>query len=267
MATARWRMGGSLLARLAQALGINSVPVAGFVGEGWSPGTGLAIYWVEGVLVIAFISLRILLHRKWTRKRGHFRRGNFGNDQTVKSSGLGSGSLLASYLGVVIPFTFVHGIFLAALLFLFLPKQFGPSAGASLHDLGLGTLGVLFFLVAGFLLDLVGLKERPFRWIELVTERAMSRILIVHLTILFGMFAAMYFHAPSGMFVVFAGLKTLFDLGGAFPHRELTTEPPRWLRFMDKLKMKDGETFSDFWRRTEREQERLRAANEEAIGG
>ncbi|MEZ5312895.1 MAG: DUF6498-containing protein [Thermoanaerobaculia bacterium] len=220
----------------------------------------------RGVLVALFVSLRIVLHRRWTRKRGHWRTPDFsrggGNPQPRPIAPLGSGSLLAGYLGVVVPFTLAHGLFLGLLLFLFLPREFGAAAGVSLADLGKGTTGVLAFLVLGLALDLVSLGERPFRWIELVAQRAMGRIFVVHMTILFGMAAVAWLHAPSALFAVFAGFKTLLDLGIAFPPRELSLTPPRWAKYLDRLKHADGEDFSTWWRRTETAAAALRADNE-----
>jgi hypothetical protein len=255
-----------ILGRLAQVLGLNSIPVAGLFGEGWSQGTALAVYWIEGLLVILFVALRVVLHRRWTRKAGHMQQV-----RVTKTSGGQSeskyvpGSLLSGYLATALPFTLVHGLFLSLLLFLFLPREFGPDAGVSLPDLKLGTIGVLAFLVLGFVIDLVQLRSRSFRWIELVTQRALGRIFVVHLTIIFGMFAAMYFHAPAGLFMVFVGLKTLVDLGSAFPHKELDVQPPRWAKYLDKLTAKKGESFSDYWRRTEIEAKRQREANEREL--
>jgi len=257
----RARIGG-VLARLGQVLGLNAVPVAGFFGEGWSQGTALAVYWVEGLLVILFIAARIVLHRKWTRKVGHFRTSSFGQE-TQKNHPVGSGSLLGSYLGVAIPFTLAHGFFLGLLLFLFLPQKFPEAGSVALADLGKGLVGVLGFLVLGLAIDFVGLRERSYRWVELLTQRAMGRIFVIHMTILFGVGAAAFFDMPSAIFAVFAGLKTLFDLGSVFPHRELSLEPPRWARLLDRLPGKDGESFSDYWRRTEQAQQALRAENEQ----
>jgi hypothetical protein len=261
---------GGILGRLAQLLGLNAVPVAGFFGQGWSSGTALAIYWVEGLLVIFFVAARIALHRRWTRKVGHYRAPSF--TRTSRSQGgaepptaIGSGSLLGSYLAVAIPFTLAHGFFLGMLLLLFLPQEFGQEAGVALADLGKGTAGIVAFLALGLAIDLVRLRERSYRSIEVATERAMGRIFVIHMTIIFGMGAAMFFHAPTALFGVFAGFKTLFDLGGAFPHRELALEPPRWAGFLDRIKGRDGESFSDYWRRTEAREQALRAENEQAM--
>ncbi len=258
---------GGVVGRIAQVLGLNAVPVAGFFGQGWSPGTALAIYWVESLFVILFVSLRIVWHRRWTRKAGHYRRPSFTQQKAGAPSPIGSGSLLSAYLGVALPFTLVHGIFLGALLFLFLPQAFGSEAGVALDDLGKGALGVLAFLVIGLGFDLVSLGSRSFRWLEMGTQRAMGRIFVVHMTIVFGMGASMFFHAPTALFGLFAGLKTLFDLGGALPHRELELAPPRWLRFLDRFKGRDGESFSDYWRRTESAERQVREENEQVFEG
>lgn len=263
MSTARWRVGGGLLGRLAQVLGLNSIPVAGIFGEGWSQGTALAIYWIEGLFVIVLIGLRVSLHRRWTRKAGHARQAVMTmriNGKTTKTTM--PSSLLRGYLSAAIPFTLAHGLFLAIILFVFLPQEFGPEAGVSLADMKLGIVGILVFLVLGFAIDLVHLKDKSFRWIELLTQRALGRIFVVHLTIIFGMMAAAFFHAPGGLFILFAALKTMVDLGGLVPDKELSLEPPRWAKRLDGLKGKDGETFSESWRRTELEARRQREANE-----
>lgn len=266
----RFRAGG-FLGKILQVLGLNGVPVAGFLGEGWSSGTALAVYWLEGVLVILFISLRIVLHRRWTKKAGHFREPTFARSSSKAGAPapaevpVGRGSLLSSYLGVAIPFTLVHGLFLGLILFLFLPKEFGPAAGVGLADLEMGLIGVFAFLLLGLVIDLFTLREKSFRWLELTTQRALGRIFVVHMTILGGMFAMMFWNAPAGLFLVFAGLKTLMDFGGAFPHKELSTEPPRWAKHLDRIKTPDGESFSEHWRRTEAREQRIREENERIL--
>jgi hypothetical protein len=266
MATAKWRVGGGILGRLAQVLGLNSIPVAGMFGEGWSQGTALAVYWIEGLLVIGLISLRVVLHRRWTRKAGHAQQSTITTTINGKTTTrTAPSSLLSGYLTAAIPFTLAHGLFLSIILFLFLPKELGQDAAVSFADLKLGLVGVLVFLVLGFAIDLVQLRNRSFRWVELLTQRALGRIFVVHLTIIFGMMAAAMFNAPARFFLVFVALKTLFDLGSVFPHKEITPEPPRWMRGLDRLKGKDGETFAEHWRRTEIEAARTREMNERVL--
>ena len=260
------RLGGIPgLGRVAQALGLNSVPALGLFGAGWSAGTALAVYWIESLMVIVLVSARIVLHRRWTRKSGHWHAGV----QTLHRSGKlverRSITHLQSYLGVAIPFTLVHGLFLSALLFLVFRDNPENDYRVSMPDLRDGVVGVAILLALGFLLDLIGLRSRPFRWIERGTERALGRVFVVHLTIVLGMFATVWTDGPSGLFVVFIGLKTLYDIGSVMPQKELELEPPRWLRGMDKVKGKDGETFSETWRRTEEAARRQREENEQEL--
>lgn len=249
------------MGRLAQILGVNAVPVAGFFGAGWSQGTALAVYWIEGALGLLFVAGRILLHRRWTQKAGHFRAGGFERPKGEVPP-VGSGSFLGSYLSVAVPFTLVHGLFLGVLLFAFLPQRFPDASRISLEELGTGTLGVAAFLVLGFVIDAVGLRQWSFRSLELATERTLGRIFIVHLTILFGVAASVYFEAPAALFGVFAGLKFLYDFGSFLPYREPGLEPPRWLRFMDSVRAPDGTTFRDHWRAERAKEASLRAENE-----
>jgi len=241
------------LGRLLQALGVNSIPAAGFLGEGWSIGTTLLLYWIETVVVIVLVSLRIVLHRRWTRKAGHW-----AAEQTVttttggkRTTRHGKTTLLAGFLGVMIPFTAAHGIFVAAIAFLLLPQEGGEAARVSFADLRLGLLGMTSFLALGLLFDLVALRDRSFAWIERVSQRAQGRMFLTHLTIIFGMGAMAWLDAPIGLFLVFAGLKLLGDLGGLFAKDDvaLQPEPPRWLRGLDRLgKQKDGKTFTEYYR-------------------
>jgi hypothetical protein len=80
------------------------------------------------------------------------------------------------------------------------------------------------------------------------------------------MMALAFFHAPAGFFLVFAGLKLLVDIGSVMPQRELELEPPRWAKRLDKITSRDGESFSEHWRRTELEHRRSREQNERVQG-
>jgi hypothetical protein len=250
--------------RVAQALGVNSVPALGILGGGWSAGTALALYWLESVLVIVVVAARIVLHRRWTRKAGHWS-GRLTIQRQGRPAETRRTTLLRSYLGVAIPFTLAHGLFLSALLFLVFRDRPEGDFRVSLPDLRAGLLGVSVLIAVGFVLDLVGLRDRPFRWIERGTERALGRVFVVHLTIVLGMFATVWTDGPAGLFMVFVGLKTLFDLGSILPERELALDPPRWLRGLDRVKGKDGETFSEHWRRTEEAARRQRESNEQPL--
>lgn len=256
------------MARLLQALGVNSVPAVGFFGQGWSLGTTLALYWLETVLVIVLVSVRIVLHRRLTHKAGHWNipyetRTTVAGRTTVRT---GTTTFLASFLGVMVPFTAGHGLFLGLLVALVIPEFAGAAEGVAPADLANGALAIAVFLGIGLLVDLIGLADRPFRWIERVAERAQGRMFVTHLTIIFGMMAMAYWQAPVALFAVFFGLKTLVDLGSLMPQPEPRLEPPRWLAWMDGLgSSRTGQTFSQHFRQSVEADLRKREANEHVV--
>jgi hypothetical protein len=86
---------------------------------------------------------------------------------------------------------------------------------------------------------------------------------VTHLTIIFGMGAMAIWGAPAALFAVFAGLKALLDLGGLFPEREPSSEPPRWLAWLDGMgPSRDGLTFSAHFRKSIEAERLKREANE-----
>jgi hypothetical protein len=252
------------LGRTVQVLGLNSVPLLRLFVGGWSTGTALALYWIESALAIPFVSARILLHRRLTRTAGHWgveteTRTRFAGTLKVRR---GTTTRLVAFLFLMVPFVAGHGVFVALLVFLILAREGGPGAAVTLADLGRGAAAVAGFMAVGFVIDLVGLSRRPLRWIERITERAQGRVLVVHLTILLGMAVT---GAPMALFAVFAGLKTLVDLGGTWPERD-SPEPPAWAHRVDRLiPSKPGQSFVEHWRRTEAEERTRREANERVV--
>jgi hypothetical protein len=254
--------------RLLQALGVNSVPAVGFFGQGWSIGTTLALYWVETVLVIVLVAVRIVLHRRLTRKAGHWNvpvetRTTVAGRTSVRHSRT---TFLAGFLGIMVPFTAGHGLFLGMLILFVLPDFAGHSEDVSLADAEAGALAMAAFLGLGLLFDVIGLRDRPFRWVERITERAQGRMFVTHLTIIFGMLAMAVWEAPAALFAVFIGLKTLVDLGSLMPEREPAPEPPRWLRWLDGVGgSRAGLTFSQHYRQEIETARRTREANERVV--
>jgi len=220
------------LARILRALGANGVPIGGVYGAGWSVGTGLALYWIENLMLIPVLAIVILVHRHLTHKRGHW----MGKVTITRGEGARSttttrpGTLLQQYLATMIPFTLVHGVFVTMLVFVALPNLGGEAARLDWRALGQGSLGLAGVLGVGLVWDLIGISKRPFSWVESLVAHATGRMVIVHLTILFGMFALMLFHQPMGLFFVFAGLKALMDLAAIWPKSEASAEPPAWLQ-------------------------------------
>jgi hypothetical protein len=166
----------------------------------------------------------------------------------------------------MVVFTAAHGLFLAMLILLALPQQ-APAESIALADVRTGAMAMATFLGLGFAFDLIGLRKRTFRWIERMSEQAQGRMLITHLTIIFGMGAMAYWEAPAALFAVFVGFKLLMDFGGLFPDRELSPEPPGWLVWLDRFGPdKKGLTFSAHYRESVEQDRRKRENNERVVG-
>lgn len=234
--------------RVLRALGLGGVPATGYFGAGWSLGTLLLLYWLETILVTLVVSILILRHRHATRKAGHW-----SSEYSVTTTRAGrtttrSGTttFLTSFLGVMIPFTAGHGIFVAVFAFLVFPTEIGPAARVSPDALADGMTAIAVFLFASLLFDLLGIGERPFHWVERVAQRAQGRMIVTHLTIIFGAAAMAAFEAPLAFLVVFVGLKSLLDLGGMLPDRDPQPKVPSAVKALGRrLPKKKGKSFSE----------------------
>jgi hypothetical protein len=204
--------------RVLRALGLGGVPATGYFGAGWSLGTLLLLYWLETILVTMVVAVLILRHRRATRQ-GHWDWKYAGTTTVMGRSTTRPGSFLGSFLGVMIPFTAGHGIFVAVFAFLVFPQEIGPEARVSPDALANGMIAIAAFLFVSLLFDLPGIGERPFQWVERLAQRAQGRMIVTHLTIIFGAGAMAAFEAPLGFLVVFVALKSLLDLGGMLPDR------------------------------------------------
>jgi hypothetical protein len=230
--------------RVLRALGLGGVPATGYFGAGWSLGTLLLLYWLETILVTMVVAVLILRHRRATRQ------GHWGSEYAVTTTVRGRstthpGSFLQSFLGVMIPFTAGHGIFVAAFAFLVFPQEIGPEARVSLDALADGMTAIAAFLFVSLLFDLPGIGERPFRWVERLAQRAQGRMVVTHLSIIFGAVAMAALDAPLGFLVVFVGLKSLLDLGGMLPDRDPQPKAPRAVKALGRRLPKKGRSFSE----------------------
>ena len=255
-------MGRSL--RLLQVLGVNSVPALGFFAADWTASTALALYWCENVLVTLLVGLRLVVHRRRTGKRGHWE-ADLGSERPKRASR--SATFLAGFLSAALIFTAAHGLFLGLILFLLIPQEFPDAGGVDIASLGTGLGFISVLLLLGLAYDLVGIDTRSFAWVKRLAERVLGRVILVHLTIIFGMMGMAWLGGPRGFFLVFAGFKTLSDLtamtGGG--HEEPSSEPPGWL--VGTIRTLGGkgnaEDFSRHYRDAHRTERRQAAAWEE----
>jgi hypothetical protein len=250
------------------ALARNAIPVWGFFGRGWSPATTLVVYWFETLVGTLLITLRMEIHRHLT----HFRGYSVEEAPATISVSSGGGAPKPLHLGYVpgflvgaLGFLLVHGVFLLVLVAVVLPET-ADGGTVDREALRQGVLGTSAFLALGFLVDLVGLRRRPFAWIRSMAEGTFARIVIVHMTIIIGMIAAMLFHRARPLFTVFVGLKLLADISAHVPQWR-PKQAPAWMsRHLNPGgKGKPGsEDFASYWQRTEAS-EQAREAEDETV--
>lgn len=250
-----------MIVRLLRALGLNAVPLGGVIA-GWSTSTALALYWFETLLALPFVLARVVLHRRATRARGHFR-AHFasGADKGTKA-----GTLLGEVALVGTVFTVAHGIFLVFFLVVLLPRE-DPSVAVDPGQLGAGLLVVGGLLVLSFVRDLVGLGERPFAWVKQEAQSLLGRTAVLHLAIIGGVWLGAVTGRPIFFILVFGVLKLWTDIVAAWPGRAKDPqEPPRLLaalldRFPGGGRGTEG-SFRDFYRLERERQQALVQADE-----
>ncbi len=244
--------------RFLLTLAVNGVAAAGFLLGDWSTGTTLLVYWVETLAGSLLMGVRIGLHQHWTHKRGHYRtqvemtiRSGGKTTQTVRPSTFANEFLLASLL-----FTLAHGIFLAALLFILrIPvtwEQVRQGAGS-----------VLLFLALAFLLDLPGLRYRPFAWVKGQAGAMLGRVVLIHLALIAGVFSAGISGDNRWIFLPFALFKLAVDLLRLLPTPAVGEEPPGWLLAFVSLFPDQSGNLRTHWQRAHSQTEREAIEDEE----
>jgi hypothetical protein len=246
------------------AIGLNAVPAAGwFFGE-WSAGTMLVLYWLETLIGTLLVAIRIVIHRRRRPSEGHWNYRAPEAQQQQKQTSKRS-TYLSAFLVPALVFTFAHGVFLTALGGMMIAKKnLTPEIRIDSHNLLAGLIGILFFQVIDFVVDLIGLRTQSFVWIERLGQVSLSRVIVIHLTIIGGMAAVMFTGANRNFFGIFIFLKAMLNLSLVVPQWKPKT-PPAWLSsVMDRIgspKYKNT-NFAEFWKQTD-DQEAARVARNE----
>jgi uncharacterized protein DUF6498 len=250
------------IVRLLTVLAVNAVPAAGWFLGNWSAGTTLAVYWFENLAVCLFVTARIVAHQRWSPRRGHFSYQAPNSDRSASRTSFVQGFLVTSLV-----FSAAHGVFLGAILFLLDRNGQSDMAGVDWHQVRIGGASVLILLAIDFVVDLPGLRRWSFWQVEQTANRSLGRVVVVHLTLIFGMFAAAFtdFSALFGVFVV---LKTLNSLSTSLPQWEPAT-PPHWLsRALNRLpNVHPGSRFEDQWAKERADEADRRDRNEQPWTG
>ena len=189
---------------------LNAIPLYGVRFHGWSGSTVVVLYWFENLLVAVFTCALIALHRQLTRKRGHWRPGQLGTQVNGKPSTRG---LLGEYASLAFVFTAAHGIF----VWFFVNAHFAEAAEAPFWEFSPeqatnGARAIAFTLATQFVLTAASVRARSFAWLKEYVQQRSSRVLVMHLTIIFGMFCMMLSHSALAVLYVLMALKTGWEL-------------------------------------------------------
>jgi hypothetical protein len=223
--------------KFIEMVGVNSVPVLGVFAGDWTSSTALAVYWFENLVASVLIAARLWLHRRW--------------QPPADDAGqpLPRAKAPSELLTTAIPFTLAHGVFLVPVFLLVTrltpdPQQLRQAAVALLAMQGIA-----------FGVDLWSLGAWPAARVNERADHLMGRVVLVHLSIIIGMFLFAWLERPGAFFGFFVGCKVLADLSSLLPKADQGTpdRPPRWLAaVMRRFPRQNGESFEEYWARTHR---------------
>ncbi len=255
----------------AALLGINAIPLAGVFVGGWSGATALSLYWWENLIGCVLVSIRLLLHRRWTRKRGYERlhltlasRDGGGAPARPWKPGQRQrihrpGSFVREFAVAALAATVVHGLLLWFVVARVLERS--PD-GEALRQ---AVLGVAALQLAVFLFDLRGLRQRPFAWVREQAQTTLNRVTLIHLFLIVGTWVALKSETVT-FFGPFAVLKGMADVGNLLARSGVNLdgpEAPGWLAAtMERIS--PGRGFAQYWRELKAEERRLAVEDEQS---
>lgn len=220
--------GGARALAIATVLLVNAIPPLGMLLFGWSGPNLLVLYWIENLLLAFATSTLISCHATLTRKRGH-QRAQLGlrvNDKPF------SGGFGAEYRTAALAFTLAHGVFVAMVVFGFGRTQAGdPMWQLQPRELLSGALAIAALVALELWSGLRRIGSRSFAWIRAHAQTRLGRVVVLHLALILGIWALIFFDLPLVLLLVLAGLKLLYELGAILGRRtaESPRLPPRWL--------------------------------------
>ena len=259
MSTSEIRRRTPAAAHMTALLAAIAVPALGWFIGGWTGATTLVVYWAETVLICLFAWGRIRVHQRWNPRRGHFRYQGPGATPGAQTGAFASGfALLAA------AFTGAHAIFLAAMLLLLTKNGYTSIVAIDWRAVAIGCGLILTLLTIDFMVELTDLRQWSFRQVELAANQGISRVAVVHLTLIVGMAGIALTDAPETLFGVFVVLKTLASLSWLLPQWEPATAPVWLSRVMNRVPGKHpGERFEDFWAKDRESELQRRKRNED----
>jgi len=229
---------------LLYALLMNGLPLVEVVASGRAPAILLLLYWFETVLLLVTGVIRIVLHRRATRRAGHYvsittaQDADAGAAETRRALG-DENAYLRSFLSITVIFTAVHGLFVLLLVFLF--KVAGP---VSWDDVRTALLYVVCVQAVFLAWDLPRIPRWTFAELSRNVGTVSLRVLVTQLGLIFGFVAMGIFDSPWGLVGTFVVLRALGDaslvwLTGFVKQRDL---PPGLKRVLSRTAKQSPES-------------------------
>jgi hypothetical protein len=182
-------------AGIVYSLLVNAVSIVGVYVIHWTVATGLALYWAENVMTGVLLLIAIAL---WRASR----------TRTEVDPG---GASVGEVAIVTTIFNGAHLVFLACFLGVILPRM----DAAQTFDREAFTQGlalVAALLLLEFVPGIARIRRASAGELQRGVIAYFQRVVVVHLTIIGGMFALLLFGQPRTFFAVFAALKTVVDI-------------------------------------------------------
>ena len=217
---------------VAGLLAVNLVPLVGVLLFGWSLHALLVIYWLESGVIGALNVPKILL------ASGSDVPENFSatvNGRSVDLSGPtepkdglhlypGNVPIAGFFIMHYGIFWVVHGVFVLSF------PAFAPGSGVGGFGVGTVLLGVSGMVVShagSFLTNFVGREEYRATSPGVQMKEPYRRVIVLHLTIIFGAFGIAMLGAPLAALLLLVGLKTAADLHAHLREHERAAERQR----------------------------------------
>jgi hypothetical protein len=162
-----------------------------------------------------------------------------------------------------VAFCTAHAVFLGGILLLLDHEGNRELAVVDWRSVAVGCSSVLVFLGLDLAMDLRSLRRWSFWQIEQTANRGLGRVVVVHLTLLFGLLAVTVSGASTAFFGLFVALKSLYALSTVLPRWQPVT-PPAWLTgVMNRVpRVRGGRRFEDAWAKDREDEDERRAGNE-----
>jgi len=201
----------SKIGAVVLALLINAVPLIGVRYFEWSAINVLVLYWFENFLIAVFTCVRLAVHRRLTRKKGYSRLSNrLGIEVNGKPATMG---LVGEYAIAAFGFTLAHGVFVGGIALL-VHQRYPDEVmwQLSFDQIWHGVLALAVTLGIELAFDLTQIRGATFAAMRDYAQGRLSRVIVLHLAILGGMFAMAMTDSPMGILYALIALKTLADL-------------------------------------------------------